>query len=419
VIRFFVVLMLFLPLLAEASSFYIRPEVQMQVLEDSLSDREVPLNALLDTGLGDLPNNGTFDVSLFDNRTFKIGENSFDLYQAVFKMKEIGGYVNFSAGRQFITPGFHVYLMDGVDMSIGGADWPLRIGLLGGVPRYLEISDFHGTVGLITGAYLELQGFRNHHAKLSAIYQRLDFDAKREWGANSTLLAGLSDTYRFEVPWRPTIYGNVEYDTGGRSIDTGMGGIRVQPTRRFMFNVEGGTYNTNRKWQMPTVYSLFTSGAYYQARGGISYTFIDMGDVFEDLTLKADYSFQRYHIQTPLTTSANLADAILCMDITPIRLDATIGYTFYDSYGGKAHDVIATLHDEPFDKFYIDLGVNYTRYSKITNVKDNAYDVSLIAGYEILKDLVLSAGGEYLRNNVFSSEFRATALLSYNFQGKI
>lgn len=414
-----VCLILLLPLTAEASSVYVKPALQMQVLENALSQREVPLNMLLDTGLKDLPNSGSLDISLFDNRTFNIGENSFDLYQAVFKMKDVGGFVNFSAGRQLVTPNFHAYLIDGAEVSLGGTDWPVRIGLLGGVPRYLEVSDFHGTVGLVTGGYVELQGFRNHQARLSVLYDRLDFSTKSQWGANSTVLVGLSDTLAFDIAWRPTVYVNGEYDAGGKSVDTGMGGIRFQPTRKLMFNVEGGTYNTNRKWQMPTVYSLFTSSAYYQARGGVAYTFIDMGDVVDDLTLKADYSFQRYRVQTPLATNAHLADAILSVSIVPIRLDASVGYTFYDSYGGRAHDVIVTLHDEPFKKFSVDLGGNFTQYSKITNVSDTAIDVYLLAGYELVKGLVFTAGGEFMRNSVFDKEFRATALLSYDFQGKI
>lgn len=402
-----------------ATDYYAKQGLFTQVRENSLSEREFPLSYYLDAGLKGLPQSGSFDVSFFDNKVFKnpTNDNTFDLYQAVFRMNDIGDLVSFSAGRQFVNAG-STYLIDGAEISFKGPEWPVKVGLLGGVPRYIETGDFHGKIGLIGGGYLELQGLKNYQAKLSLIYDKVDIH-KTKWEESDTLLIGFYNANTFDVSFKPTLFANVEYNAGGNNLETGTGGISIQPNRRLYAVLEGGACNTNREWQRPTIFSLFTSGPFYQGRAGISYKLIDSVGAVEDLILRGGYALQRYDVQQPLATTGHLADAGIGFSILPINMDVSAGYSFYDSYGGMAHDFVLAIHEEPIDKLYIDAGGNVTKYSKVTNVKDVGYSAYLTSGYELLKGFILSVGGEYLKNNTFNKEFRATAMLSYTLQGSI
>lgn len=416
--RLVIIALLSLATAAQAAEYYINPRLETQVRQNSLSEREIPLSAYLDTGISGLPNSGTFDVSLKNNRTFKIEEDEFDLYQAVWRMQDLGGVVDVASGRQFVSPGFHAYLLDGASFSIGKDSWPLLISVIGGVPRYIETGDFHGTTGLVSGVTLELQGMGKMHSKLSAVYDKLDI-GKKDWKQNETVLVGMNHSHYFSGKVKPSLYGSMEYDTAGKNIETGLVGFSIEPTKRLYWNIEGGHYNTNRSRSRTTIFGLYAIGAFYQGRTGISFTAFESAGAFEDLVLTGGYSYQRFSVSSGVSKSGNIADAGFRFHITPLYLDTGVTYRFYDSFGGRAHDVILNLHDEPIDKLFIDTGANYTKYSKITNEADTAISSFLSAGYEIVKGLQVSATGEYLRNNTFSSEFRGLVKLAYVLEGKL
>lgn len=412
-------LLIFPALEANSTSFYIDTRLETQVRENSLPQREAPFYAYLDTGLKELPNKGTFDVSLRNNYIFNVKDNEFDLYQAVFRMDDIAGVVGVSAGRQFVSPGFHAYLMDGLTTRIGKEDWPVAVTIIGGVPRYLEMNDFKGTAGLIAGATIELQGVDRFHLKLSGIYDKLDIK-KTYWKKNDTVLTGVATSYLFNGRFMPNLYGNFEYDTAGKDIDTGLAGFRIRPFSRLFWNIEGGFFNTNRNRQRDTIFSLFSRSGFYQGRTGISVTAIESAGPIEDFVITGGYSYQRYHSTASSKADiGHLADGGIKFSVAPIYLTVLASYKYYKSYGGKANDIYFELHDEPFDILNFTAGGNITKYSKITNQKDTAISAFLMADLNIIKNFVLSAGGEYLRNDTFSREFRATAKLSYKFEGKL
>lgn len=416
--RIIIIAILLLPAIAHAGRFYLNPEILTQVRKDSLNTRQVPFDFYLNTGVYDLPEEGTFDVSLRNDHIFNIGENQFDLYQAVFRMKDIGDAVDISAGRQFLSPGYHAYLIDGLTTDIGKDDWPVHVGFVAGVPRYLEISDFHGNVGLLAGTTLQLNGFDNTSAKLSAMYNSIKA-TEGDWKKNQTVLVGLGLYHKFSAKVLPELYGDFEYDTAGKVINTGIAGFGFRPHWRVYLNVEGGVYNVDREWRMPSILGLYSLGPMYQGDTGLNILLYEGNDVFEGVSLDASYSFQRFEAASKKADYGNLAMGGLNFTILPAKLDTSIAYRFYDSFGGRANDVQLSLHEEPAKKVYIDFTANYTKYVKITNDNDDAIGLFLMTGVEVLKNLVLSAGGEYLRNNTFRNELRATAQLSYNLDGKL
>ncbi|MBI2091627.1 MAG: hypothetical protein HYT75_01350 [Deltaproteobacteria bacterium] len=403
---------------AEAASYYIKPRLETQVRKTSSDKREIPFSSYLDSGLSDLPHSGTFDVSLKNERIFKQEQDEFDLYQAVFRMQDLGGLLGVSGGRQFISPGFHAYLMDGASLSLGKESWPVTVGLFGGIPRYIETGDFHGEAGLVSGMTLDMSMNEHMHTRFSAVYDKLDINEKN-WSENETVLVGMSHSHQFGSKLSPSLYGTMEYDTAGKTVETGLMGFSLQPLARLYWNLEGGHYNTNRDRARSTIFGLYTTGPFYQARTGANLTLIEDAGAVADFALTGGYSYQRLEISSSASKNGNIADAGFKFTIVPLHLDAGVTYRFYDSFGGRAHDVIVSLHDEPFDKAALDAGADFTKYSKITNDNDTATSVFLMAGYELLKNLEISAGGEYLRNNIFSSEWRATAKLGYKLEGKI
>lgn len=419
--RLIFLIIILIPAVADAASYYVMPRLQSQVRENMINEREVPFTIFYDTGLADLPKEGSFDVSLMNNKIFNIpAENGdeFDLYQAVFRMNDIGNIIDISAGRQFLSPGFATYLVDGLKTTVGKDDWPVLISLLGGVPRYIETGDFHGEIGLLTGTTIELNGYDKSYARLSVLYDKYNIHVN-EWKKNDTVLTGLALSHQFGGKVKPNIYGDFEFDTGGKDIDNSTAGIRLTPHRRFYCYAEGGFYNTNRDFRRPTIMGLFATGGLYQGRGGFQVIAVEANRVLGDLAINADYSFSRFDSGPGKGSNGNIAGAGLAFELIPLRMENGISYTFYDSYGGRAHDVLVALHSEPINKLSLDVSANYTKYTKITNDSDNAIGVFWMAGYEVLKNLILSAGGEYNRNDVFKKDIRATVQLAYLLRGKI
>lgn len=414
-------ILIFSSVTAEAASYYVNPRLQTQVRENFLNEREAPFNVFLDTGVHELPKEGTFDVSLLNNTIFSSPDDrndEFDLYQAVYRMNKIGDTVDISVGRQFLSPGFTTYLIDGLSTTIGKSDWPVSVEIIGGIPRYIETGDFHGEVGILTGATIELQGFKNHYARLSVLYDKLDIKIN-DWDRNETVLVGLSTSHQFGGKLIPNLYGDFEYDTAGKVVDTGTAGLRLKPQKRIYCYIEGGYYNTNRDFRQPSILGLYATGAMYQGLGGLQIVAVEENRIFGEVAFNAGYAYQRFDSGPGDADNGNNVNAGVAFSILPLRLDSGITYSFYDSFGGRAHDILVALHDEPINRIALDAAFNYTKYTKVTNDNDDAVSAYFMAGFEIVKNLILSAGGEYLNDNVFKNDWRATAQLAYRLEGNL
>ena len=418
--KYAIILLLLIPELAFASSYYIDTRLAAQVRGNALAEKEYPFTTYLDTGLKELPKDGTFDVSLKNSRTMRTGSdsNDFDLYQAVFRTQNLGGMLDISAGRQFISPGFHAYLMDGLNAAVGKDDWPILVKFFGGVPRYTETGDFHGTTGLVTGTAIEMQMFERMNTRLSAVYDKLDIH-NNDWKDNDTVLVGMSHSQIFSAKLEPTLYGTMEYDTAGKIVNAGILGFSIKPHRRVYWNIEGGHHEINRDWNRTSIFSLFATGPLHQGRSEVSITLLEEKGAFKDVVLTGGYAYQRLKISSSVSENGHLANGGLGFHIIPLRLDTNLAYALYDSFGGRAHDVSVTLHDEPIDPLVVDAGANFTKYFKVTNDNDTAISAFLEAGIKIIKRLTFSANGEYLRNNTFDKEFRVMARLGYSLEGSI
>lgn len=413
-------IVLFFPLSAHATSYYFKTFVELSRRENSLYQHEVPFNVYVDTGLKEMPQDGTFDVSVKNNwiKRSQASVEEFDLYQAVLRFRDIGEVVNVSVGRQFLNPGFHAYLMDGVDTTIGKGTWPVEFELFGGVPRYLENGDFSGNSGFVGGATLNVPVRGGSGPRFSIIYNALDL-GKNDWKQNDTVLVGVADSQTFGGKSRPTVYTNAEYNIAGKDLETGVLGFSFQPHWRLYWNVEGGYYDTNRAWGMQTIFGSFGRGAYYQARTGISVTAVEDAGPVEELVFTAGYSYQRLKVPAGWFSNGNLADGGVSLSLEPLMTDIGLVYRYYDSFGGRANDFYGAVHCEPLDMLSFDAGGEFTKYSQITNVRNDSTSAFLTANVDIIKSLTLSVGGEYLRNVTFKNTWRVLGLLSYNMGGKL
>jgi len=304
-----------------------------------------------------------------------------------------------------------------VGMPIGTFD-PRQLRIMhNGKEEYIYVKgEADGSFG--ASDYIEFYANKNDGWLDSAVYDKLDIH-NNDWKDNDTVLVGMSHSQIFSAKLEPTLYGTMEYDTAGKIVNAGILGFSIKPHRRVYWNIEGGHHEINRDWNRTSIFSLFATGPLHQGRSEVSITLLEEKGAFKDVVLTGGYAYQRLKISSSVSENGHLANGGLGFHIIPLRLDTNLAYALYDSFGGRAHDVSVTLHDEPIDPLVVDAGANFTKYFKVTNDNDTAISAFLEAGIKIIKRLTFSANGEYLRNNTFDKEFRVMARLGYSLEGSI
>lgn len=394
-----------------AGDFHLEASTIGQVRENERDQREVPVNGYLGMSI-DLPKSHIWaetDMRIFRDFTQKLDD--YDLYQAVLHYRPLEIF-QLDFGRQFVSQGFFVEVMDGIQMIImpkGIVD----ITVYAGMPRSVEVGDFNKDDGLITGLSLGLKNIPRTNAQIHAVWRKDRF-RRSNFKQNDEIFVGANLSHQFKGKTTPLLYGMVEYDVSGRVMSTGTAGLDIYPHSRIALNAEFNYFNVNHNTNRRSIHAIFTRGPMYSGRFASTWAMIE--DV---LDFVQTYSYQWEEVQVGIRRHSHLLDTAFQFSFDNIGLYVEPGVYYSRSYGGQLIGARVFLHEQFTDEWYLDFGVDYSNYSKITNVDDYAISVTFWTGYEVVKGLTISGGVEFNKNTFFKNETRGSFKVEYAFDQKI
>lgn len=392
---------------AWAGNFYSDLMLLGQGRENQNNQNEMPLNNYLGFG-GSV---GNHNLSTAANmRWFRDIQREFDdydLYQAVVTAQPSDA-VDCSLGRLFISEGFSTELIDGLRMVLEPEDFWFKTTLYSGIPRNDEIGDFNENDGLLTGLVLSLNNIAPLSASVQTSWRKNDVGL-RNLRENDAIRFGTNLSYSFGKESPHFVYGLWEYDATAQLTETGTLGIDLNPSRRISFNLEGNFFNIDHQNTRRTVLRLFTEGPTFSGRFASTWTLLP-----KYLDFIQSYSFQRIEIQDRVSRNAHLASLALVFSLPSIGLQLEPGYDFKESFGGRLHGTRLLAHQDFLKRFFVDAGVDFAAYEKITRDNDRAFSAAIWSGCEITDSWTISAGLEYNRNNVFLEDIRGSFRLEFH-----
>ena len=242
---------------AWGASFRLDTSVVGQIRENSANQNESPINGYLGLGFAQPSWNfsGETDMRLF--RDFSRKLDDYDLYQAVLHFQPVP-ILKVDFGRQFISEGFFTTVLDGIRTSIMPAGY-LDITLYGGIPRSVEVGDFHKDDGLLAGMSVGLKNVPRTNVQLHLAWRKNDISF-RDLVENDEVFLGANVSHQFDVTTKPMIYGLIEYNLAGKNIDAGTAGVDITPAKWVALNLEFNLFDVNRASDRPTMLGLFTQG---------------------------------------------------------------------------------------------------------------------------------------------------------------
>lgn len=378
-----------------------------QVRKNINNKTELPLNTYLGFSANAPEAYVATEVNLRFFRDMKLKINDFDLYQTVLHVRPVDAF-ELSVGRQFISQGFATEVIDGFKAMLM-PDSYVDVAIYSGVPRNAEIGDFRKNDGLTTGASVTMKNVPGTQGGIHADWRR--YRIRDNMGRfNNSLFVGADLSHDFGGKVKPKPYGLIEYNVTGRVTETGTVGLDIYPHPRFGLNIEGDYYNVDRNSAKRTILGLLTKGRTMSAGGAATVTIIP-----DWLDFVANGSYQRITTHSGLKRNGYLMGASFQLSIDSIGMYLEPGYFFARSFGGTLHEGTFSLHEQFFKDLYASVDVDMATYKKITNNNDKAFGVTFWSGYQVVKGLWLSGGGEFNRNNEFNKEFRASFKVSYNF----
>lgn len=394
-----------------AGEFELETDILGQIRENEAGLTEFPLNGYLGMA-ADKPKwhiSAETNMRLFHD--FSREWDDYDLYQAVLHWHP-SKKVSLDFGRQFLNEGFSAETIDGIRLGLVPYKY-LGLILYSGMPRTVELGDFNENDGLLTGMSLGLQNIKNVNARLHVAWRKNNARVN-DLRENDSVNAGADFSYLWNSPIEMMVYGLFEYNVTGNMVDVGTIGLDVYPLDRVSLNLEFDYFNIDRRFDRETILSLFTTGR--TLLGNFSSTVTLIPDFWDLMT---NVSIQRIEIQDHTFRSGYVINIDLPITIGDIGFYVQPGYYFTRSFGGTLHGIRATIHEDFTDKLYSDLNFDFTTYDKITNDNDNAFSFVAWTGYEVLKGLVVAAGFEYNRNNLFDRDIRGTMQIKYHYRRKI
>lgn len=400
-----------LPSVLHAASFSLDTSVLGQVRENQNNLNEVPINGYLGLTLAQPSWHYSMETDMRLFRDFARSWDDYDLYQAVMHIRPIE-LLQIDFGRQFVNQGFSVQTMDGLQLTFMPASH-IDVSVYSGVPRSVEIGDFNKDDGLLSGLSVGLKNISGTNARFHAAWRKNSIKTG-DLNQNDSVLLGLNASRRFPVVTTPMLYGLIEYNATGKSVDAGTVGLDIYPRDWVALNAEVNYFDENRDTTRPTVMSLLTLGRIYSGRLASTWTIVP-----DWLTFRQGYSFQKVKIQNNLVRNGHILEASLQLGYEPWGLDVEPGYYFTKSYGGDLHGVRLLVHEQFTEKISTEATFDATNYRKVTNNNDNAYSTTLFAEYEVLKGLSLGGGFEYNNNAFFNRDVRGTFRIAYRFDHEI
>lgn len=335
--------------------------------------------------------------------------NNIDLYEAyveidnLFKKK-----VDLKVGRWGFGSYIDYYLMDGLDLKIKPSRF-FNISVYSGIPRYVELDDLDGNIGLVSGLSFKLNEINYTKAKIDVTYQRNDF-LNNDW--NNTDKLYVSGSVSKGISFFK-LYGLGEYDATDTLLTTATVGTEIYPfVKKVSFLLEGGYFNESRNDNLESIFTIFSEGALWQSRGGVAI------NAFKNFAISDYFSFQRYEVLPGLYKSGYNNSTGLNYFFDKIKLEAGLNYSFTKSYGGTLHVVSLSLYEEWNRHLFTNAFFDYFTYTKITNNDDYGFDAMLETGLKINRQAWFSITAEYLNNNVMEQDLRGMLKFQYTFDMK-
>lgn len=402
--------LLFISFSAHAGDFRLNTSTDGQYRENERGQTEVPVDDYFGMEIDKPEWDFWMETDMRSFRDFDRKLDDYDLYQAVLHFRPAKA-IQIDFGRQFINEGFSAETIDGLRLAMIPYKY-VDVAVYTGIPRTVEIGDFNKNDGLLTGLTVGLRGKPNMNAQFHMAWRRNNF-RRADMRENDEIRAGANLSHQWVGSTTVLLYGLFEYNLTGTVIDTGTAGVDIYPGSRLALNLEFNYFNVDRGMDRQTILSLFTRGRTLGGRFAATATLVP-----DWLDFIANYSYQRLEIQQGAFRSGHLLDTAFLFSFDSIGLHIQPGYYFSNSFGGTLHGARVFVREE-IQKFYADLGVDFTTYDKITGDNDNAFSTVLWAGYEVLKGLTLSGGFEYNRNNAFTRDVRGAFKVDYHFGHKI
>lgn len=406
-------LLVFWPVLAHAVTWDTRYNSWSQIRKERFPlNIRTPIDQYIGFGFSELPRDFGFNTNfrVFTDPTRPAQQ--FDLYEAVLHI-EPASHFTMDGGRQWNVDGFNADLLDALKLGLFPEGSFVGGSLFGGVPRYPEDGNFHNVMeGLNVGLNLNLQNVENTSLQFSAKWNKVDA-TRTSWKRNDTIYVGLVGSHQFEDVWaQPNIYGNVEYDIAANTFDVGTFGIDLYPHWRVALTLEGNRFDVSRSSREQTVFGNSFTGSIRQAREALQIKIAKSLHFFED------FSYQRYNVAGRGGENGYTANAGFEHFWKAAKFSTLAQYYYFKSYGGTVNGGYVHFSDSYFKNWLFELGVDVSRYSKITGQKSTPVSVVGDVAYLINDRCRFSLGGEFNHNIWFNREGRATVNLELNFDKK-
>lgn len=400
----FVFLAIFAVFDAEAKTYYFQNTTLGQGREDLRGRQEFPIESYVQ---------GRYQATKWRAETgFKVFRDwerkneDVDLFEANLYGKLLENRLEVVAGRQFFTPGFNTFLMDGVNLDIHFSP-KVGLGIYGGVPRYPETGDFKQDNDLLSGLQLLWKKIGGLTGNTSIVYLRKDF-GREDWVENDQLSVAQYFVYDGEKAERFRPYLGLEYQVSGKVLKQIQSGLNWHPKRILSFNLEFNLFDENRQEIKETLTAFHADGRIYQGRFG------SRQKITRDLEVYQNYTFSRFNDSASRMGNAHQLEVGFDYLLWPIQLRMTPGYALTDSYGGRAHRAFLGLEKEFRRVYSVALHNHYVSFNKVTNDNGKAFGSLLWAGWSVSPQWTLGAHAEFLKSNDVEREWRSGFLLQWN-----
>lgn len=394
---------------AAASSWDIGYRNLSQTRKSRFASYQEPIYQYFSLGASELPYNLNLQTDFMGFADAITGANNFDLYQALVHIEPVKNFT-IDGGRQWIGDGLDANLMDGLKLGLASFDSHIGGNIYAGIPRYLEQGDFHNVrEQLVVGGNLDLLDVKDTAMRFSAQWFKADA-TRNDYRYNDTIYLGLSGSRQFSDAWStPRIYGDVEFDVAGKLLDVGTLGLNFYPHWRVALTFEGNRFDVNRRLNNQTIFGDTFTGSIYQGREAMQIK------LAKNFNFVEDFSYFAYKVPGLGDKNGYKAGAGLDYFWEAAKLSTHAEYYYMKSYGGTVNGGYAELANSYLKHLYGDIGVDVSRYSKITNEKNTALSVVGEVGWAFAKRVKLALGGEFNRNVWFNRDCRVTVNLEMAF----
>lgn len=372
---------------------------------------QAPVYQYFDFGFSGLPRDISFvtDFQVFADP--KTGANSNSLYQADLHIQPVDGF-SIDGGRLFIMDGFNNDLIDGLNFELRPEKGHFGGKLYAGFTKFMEQGSFQDLrEGLLVGLDVALFNVKDTAATFSAKWRKLSFK-KNDYNYNDTIYLGLAGSRQFSSVWStPKIYGDVEVDVAGKTVDVATLGLEAYPHWRIALTLEGNRFDVARKSREHTVFGDYLSGSIMQGREAMQIK------LMKSLHFVENFTYSHYTVKGSGGKSSYMLSAALDHFWDAAKLSTYAEFYYTKSYGGNVYGGYLDWGYKYFKKVFMDLGVDISSYSKITNQKKTAASVVADIGYSFFNDrCFLALGGEVNHSDWYSNEQRLTINFQLNFE---